>query len=89
METKFINTKEAAKILGMKPATLYKRTSKNTKLKIKERPDYRPIPFYKPGGILMFCPIELENYVRGHRVIQMELPQDDFSKVKLPSLKAA
>jgi hypothetical protein len=89
METKFINTKEAAKILGMKPATLYKRTSPNTKLKIKEKPDYRPIPFYKPGGILMFCPLELESYVRGHKVIQMDLPKDDFSKLKLPTLLAA
>ncbi len=89
METRFINTEEAAKILGMKPSTLYKRTSKKTKLRIKDKTDYRPIPFYKPGGKLMFCPVELENYIRGYKVIQMDLPKDDFSKLKLPSLKAA
>jgi excisionase family DNA binding protein len=52
MNKKFINLKQACELLNLSESTLYKRTSAKT------------IPFYKPAGKLLFCPDELEDFVK-------------------------
>ena len=60
-ESNFIGVAEAARVLGISIAYLYKLTSA------------RAIPYYKPrGGILRFDKDELQEYVRGTKVATRE-----------------
>lgn len=51
MDKTFINTNEAAELLGVTKSYLYKLTSKGL------------IPFHKPMGKLYFKPTELEEWI--------------------------
>ena len=52
MNNKFINAEQASELLNLSKSTIYKMTMAKT------------IPFYKPRGRLLFCPVELEEYVK-------------------------
>ena len=55
MKKKFIKLREASELLSLSPSTIYKMTMAKT------------IPFYKPGGRLLFCPDELVEYVKNSK----------------------
>lgn len=57
MNKTFINTAEAAKLLGISKSTLYKMTCKNK------------IPFYRPAGKLVYFKLEeIQEWMENARV---------------------
>jgi excisionase family DNA binding protein len=85
MEKQFLNTKEAAEFLGWSSSQIEKMTAPNVKVALKEK---KPLPFYKIGRKLLFDKSELIEYVKGGKVVQMQLPKNEFELLKLPSLAA-
>ncbi len=82
MEQQFLNVKEAAAFLRISISTIEKMTAPNVKTTSK------PIPFHKIGRRVVFDRKELIDYVKGARVIQMQLPTNEFELLKIPSLAA-
>jgi len=74
MKKKFIKLPEASELLSLSTSTIYKMTMANT------------IPFYKPGGRLLFCPDELIDYVKKSKNNKKE---DDSNDAFLISSLAA
>jgi excisionase family DNA binding protein len=82
MEQQFLNVEEAAKFLRISKSKIQKMTAPNVKK------TSTPIPFYKIGKKIVFDRKELIDYVKGARVIQMQLPINEFELLKIPSLAA-
>lgn len=58
-----IDVEQASKILGLKPQTIYQRTSAKF---ITENPLVPVIPHHKFGGKLVFYEIELINFIQSN-----------------------
>jgi len=86
MEKQFLSTKEAAEFLGWSPSQIEKMTAPNVKVALKET---KPLPFYKVGRRIFFDRSELIDYIKGGKVVQMQLPKNEFELLKIPSLLAA
>ena len=85
MEKQFLNMKQAADFLGCSVSKLQKLTAPNVDVAFKKS---QPIPFYRIGRSIRFEKEELVKYVTGGKVVQMQLPKNEFELIKLPSLAA-